>query len=80
MVEDKESLNVLLFSIWVDGTSYWNLRLIHNFYHWGMEGVESLIDYLYSHISLPRRADCVRWRPSRTGMFSVHSHYECEKY
>jgi hypothetical protein len=51
---------------------YWNLRFIRNFHDWELEGVESVMDYLYSQISLLGGADCMSWGLNSTGgMFGV---------
>uniref|UniRef100_A0A2N9H7I3 GTP diphosphokinase n=1 Tax=Fagus sylvatica TaxID=28930 RepID=A0A2N9H7I3_FAGSY len=43
-------------------------KFIRNFHDWELEGVESVMDYLYSQISLLGGADCMSWGLNSTGV------------
>ena len=62
MSNKDASVSILLYSR-EDRISFLNLRAIHKFHDWALEGIEFLMDSLYSRISLSKVDDCMRWRP-----------------
>ena len=51
-----------------NGSYYWNMRFIHNFHDWEMEGVYSLMDLFYDKLPFAGGTDCVIWILNSNGV------------
>ena len=69
---EKDAFVQSLYTIRGDTrTLCWNLGILRDFHDWELEGVNGLMELIYSKQILENQEDCLVWNPDGKWRFSV---------